>query len=452
MGFLSSIDYSAEKTVLVLCAVLGLASIDILRRISHRPTHLFFATVLGSSLSLGLIRTVEAFLQPGIRENPFAIALGVVLVVIGWKMLFGPWDSQTKATMLGTFLFWIALHLFWDEAPRQRSERLIAAATALVPAVIWCILFLKYHAEKWSAVVLLFFAGMLSTVPILFYDLLVRKGVEMQFFLFAVKPENFTRVSQSFVEHFVGREDVLKFTLLSSLVSFLIVGCIEELSKFWVMRASGRKLFSSIDDVMQLSIIVAIGFAFAENIINPVYFTAFVRDYLFHAASPDLVGFLSNVLGRSVLTSMVHIVCTGITGYFFGLALFAAPYLRERREEGNMKLVPALLHRFLRLDETAVFRMQMILSGLFLAIVLHGLFNFLVTLPELLPGNPQTMGDLFATELPAFIHPLPLLLFPALFYVVGGFWLLTWLFGRKENMLERGHIEMKEVFVKIVEE
>ena len=66
-------------------------------------------------------------------------------------------------------------------------------------------------------------------------------------------------------------------------------------------------LFVSIDDVMQLGIIVAIGFSFAENIVNPVYFTSFVQDYLLHGSVPDVAGFLSNVLGRSVLTVRRHL-------------------------------------------------------------------------------------------------------------------------------------------------
>ena len=54
-----------------------------------------------------------------------------------------------------------------------------------------------------------------------------------------------------------------------------------------------------------------------------------------HGAAPDMGAFAGNVLGRSVLTTMVHILSTGIMGYFFALSLFAGPYLRERHKEGH---------------------------------------------------------------------------------------------------------------------
>lgn len=449
--FIRSIDYSGPKTVAVLCAIVALASLDLVRRIKHQPTHLLFATVIGTSLSVGLIRVSDLFLQPGIQDNPYTAAIAVLLIILGWRALFGPWEVQTKALMLGTFLFWISLHLFGDDTAEQHSIRLIAVATALVPAAVWCMLFLKYHHERIGSVLLLFMAGMLSTVPILFYDALVRRGVEMQFFLFTIKPESFSQTTQTFVNGQL-MHGAPKSLLVATFLSFVFVGVIEELSKYWVLSRSAKQIFSSIDDVMQLSIIVAIGFAFAENVINPVYFTSFVREYLLHGAAPDVLGFVSNVLGRSVLTSMVHILSTGVMGYFLGLAIFAGPYIAERKSRGKSFVLLETLHRVLRLREISVFRVQMLVTGLLCAIGLHGLFNFLVTLPELLPDNPRSMADIIGQSAPAFLGNVPFLLVPALLYVVGGFWLLTTLFLRKENMTERGHLLTQEEFVPVIKD
>lgn len=441
----SLLQFSAGKSAIVLCAIVALASLDIVRRVRHKPTHLIFATILGTALSLGLIRTVGSFLQSGAEHNPYMGALALVLAVIGWKALFGPWEVQIKATMLGTFLFWISLHVFSGDSQEQQFIRLIAALAALIPAIIWCILFLKYHREKMSAVVLLFLAGMLSTVPVLFYDALARKGIDMQFFLFRITPESFSRTSQEFIAgHFVG--EALPTLLLSTFLSFIFVGFIEEVSKYWVLSRSAKQIFTSIDDVMQLSIIAAIGFSFAENVINPVYFTAFVRQYFFQEAAPDLGGFASNMLGRSVLTSMVHIVSTGVMGYFLGLSIFAGPLLARKHEEGRAHRWLCAIHNLLRLPEVSIYRVQMLVTGLLSAILLHGVFNFLVTLPEILPGQPQSFGELFDAAPPIFDN-IPLLMVPALLYVVGGFWLLTTLFLRKENMREMGHIVTEEVVV-----
>lgn len=319
-----------------------------------------------------------------------------------------------------------------------------------MPAGVWCFLFLKYHKERMSSVGLLFLAGILSTVPILFYDTLVRRGVEMQFLLFRIKPESFNQTSHTFVSGQLTSGSQTQSVILATLISFFFVGLIEEVSKYWVLSRSGKQLFASIDDVMQLSIIVAIGFAFAENIINPVYFSSFVREYLLHGSAPDVLGFLSNVLGRSVLTNMVHILSTGVMGYFLGLAIFAGPVLAERHARKKSYRLLAFLHRMLRLKEISIFRVQMLVTGLLSAIVLHGLFNFLVTLPEILPGQPRSVAEMIGPSAPLFLDRVPLLLLPALLYVVGGFWLLTTLFLRSENIAERGHLVAKEVLVPVL--
>lgn len=446
MSELTGIGLLNGKTVVVICAVAALASADIARRINHKQTHLLFAAILGTAISVGLIRCSDLFLTSDAVNNPFAAALMVVLTVIGWRTLFGPWEVQTKLVLLGSFLFWITLHLLRGVTGEDLTVRLVAAATALVPAAVWCRMFLKYHRERLSSVFLLFFAGMLSTVPILYYDTLARRGVELQFFFFQIKPESFNNVAQAFVKGTMSGSSV-SITVFVTLLSFIFVGTIEEISKYWVLSRSGKRMFSSIDDVMQLSIMAAIGFAFAENIVNPVYFTSFVREYLFQGGTPDFAGFLGNVMGRSVLTSMVHIVSTGVMGYFLGLSIFASPVLAEIRAAKRSHMLLSAIHNVLRLPEVSIFRVQMLATGLLCAISLHGFFNFLVTLPDILPGNPQSVADLLGRGAPSFLGNVPLLLVPALLYVVGGFWLLTNLFLRKENMIERGHVVTREELV-----
>lgn len=432
------------KTLLVLGVILAIASVDLVQRFHRRKTHLYFAVLLGTVLSFGLMRITALILLPQHLENPFVMAAGIVMIVLLWKTLFGSWETHTKATILGTFLFWLALHIFRNDSAEDAKVHLIAAATALVPAVIWCRLFLKYHSERLGAVILLFLAGILSTVPILFYDTLVRKGVELNFFFFTIKPQSFGVAAQTFVTSVAPQVAGTEKMLLTTIVSFVLVGIIEEVSKYWVVSRSGKSLFASIDDVMQLAIMGAIGFAFAENIINPVYFTAFVRDFLLHESAPDLPGFLANVLGRSVLTSMVHIVSTGVMGYFLGLSIFASSYLEERHASGKTYRLLSFLHGVLRMKEASIFRVQMILTGLLAAVTLHGLFNFMVTLPDLLPGNPSSLGDVWASA-PGMVGKVPLLLIPSLIYVVGGFWLLTTLFLRTDAMKERGHLLRREI-------
>lgn len=427
---------SLSRTALVLLAVGSLAAFDVLQRVRHRNLHLLFAFVFGTVASVPIMQLSTALQTPGGTIDGYVAALGVLILVLGWKALFGPWEVETKATVLGTFLFWLGVHMLTGPEATDVGSRLLAGAAALLPAVVWCLLFLGYHRERAATVALMFFSGILSTIPILFYDALVRRGVELHFFVARVVPESFHRTAELFVHGTLGVEAALPALLLTNAVAFFIVGAIEECSKFWVLRHSGNRMFSSIDDVMQMSIIVAIGFSFAENIVNPVYFQSFVHEYLLPAEGADIVGFASNILGRSVLTSMVHIVSTGVLGYFLGLAVFAHPVLVEQRAAGRPMLIQRLAAIF-RIADERLFRMEMLVAGIIAAVVLHGSFNFLVTLPDLLPGEPTTFGDLLASPQGSLLHMIPLLLLPALLYVVGGFWLLTWLFLLKQNMEER---------------
>lgn len=412
-----------------------------------KAKHFVFAVSIGTLVTFILLGFYYMLFDRTVQQDPFFMALGIVCTVLAWRFLFGPWRPRVKATILGTFIAWIAIHMFLNEAPSERTARLLATLIAFIPAVIWCMLFLKEHKQRLSLVVLMFMAGMLSTAPILFYDAMVRHKVELQFFLFKITPENFTRSSNAFVSgNLVGVTGV-QSTLIATLISFMIVGLIEEVSKFWVLKKSGRKFFSSIDDVLQLGIIVAIGFAFAENVMNPSYFMAFVRSYLIHPEVPMWGAFMGNVLGRAILTNMVHILSTGVLAYFYGLVLFAGPVLEEEHKAGKIHPIPLLLHKLLRFPEKMMYRREKMIIGLVASVVLHGMFNFLVTLPDLLPGNPRTLGDLLGSPAGSPWHMVALLIIPSMFYVVGGFWILSILFYKKQCMKERGVLVKADTFV-----
>ncbi|MDD4627793.1 MAG: PrsW family glutamic-type intramembrane protease [Candidatus Peribacteraceae bacterium] len=434
-----------ERAIGIFGVLTPLAILALLRW-KHAKEYVF-ACGIGTIVGLILIGFQAKLLDQTGQPDPFLMALGVTGIALAWRFLFGPWLPHIKATVLGTFIFWIAFHLLWKEAPMARMAHMLAIAVALIPAVIWCALFLKYHRERMTLVLLMFFSGMLSTAPILFYDALVRRGVELQFFLFKIVPENFSRSSSAFVSGNISTSTSIQSSLLSTLLAFLIVGLIEEGSKLWVLRKSGTEFFRSINDVVELAIIVAIGFAFAENVINPTYFVGFVQQYLLAPSSADWEAFIGNVVGRSILTTMVHIVSTGVMGYFLGLAIFAGPYLEEAHMRGKTSLVAVIVRTILRLPEKAVFRKQVLFTGFVISVVLHGLFNFMVSLPDLLPGNPRTLGDLFGASSGSWLHLFSIILIPSLFYVLGGFWILSALFYEGENRKDHGHLILTDTFV-----
>jgi len=424
-----------SPTLIVLLGVACLASVDLVARARHQRSHYAFGALLGTVLAAGGIKFLGVLFSDGNMANGVLMAFGVLLLIIGWKLLFGPWAAHVKATVLGTFLFWILFTMLVRETPQERLAHLIAITLAVVPAVVWCVLFLPYHRERLSRVLLMFFSGMASTVPVLFYDALVRRGIELQFFVVRIVPESFSTNVREFFQTL--SLSPLQATLASLFVSFLFVGLLEEGSKGWVLNRNGRRYFRSIDDAIQMAILVAIGFAFAENITSTGYFFTFVKQYLLIPGGPDWGSFLGNIVGRSILTSMVHIVSTGVLGYFLARAIFAEPTLRDGDVRGKSYAIAELVHRVLQVQRTTVFSVQMLLIGGLLSTTLHALSNFLVTLPDVLPGHPNTLGDLLGSPDGSPFHYVALLIIPSLLYVVGGFWLLTMLFGREENSREQ---------------
>lgn len=434
---------AAIRTIVVFFAILALGFFDRLKwsGTADRMQY-FYAFVLGTIVTWILIAFKRSFFETGIAGNPFLMALGVVLAIIGWKFLFSAWKESIKVTVLGTFLFWSAYVILRAQTSAELIATAIATVLAIIPVGLWCWLFLRYHKTRMSTVLLAFFAGMLSTVPIIFYFQLTGSDVELNFFFFTLRPESYGLTAGTFVEAFgTSATAGIKYVILAAIVRYLLVGVIEELSKFWVLEKSGKMIFRSIDDAMQLAIIVALGFAFAENLINPTYFVGFVKQYLLTPETPMWGPLISGVVGRGALTVMVHVLSTGVMGYFFGLALYAPPLLRQRFEQGSVHPMLYAIHRMLGIRTETIFARTQLTIGVFLAIVLHGAFDFIVTLPSLLPGNPQTVGAvLFPDQAGGVLHGISITLLPSIFYIVGGFWILSTLFMKSEDMKEFGRV------------
>lgn len=451
-AFADVVDTStAYRSLLVFLLIVGFGIFDQARWHGSKDRYrYFFAFVLGTIVTWILIAFKRTLFETGIQQDPFLGALGVVCVVIAWKFLFGPWSASIKSTVLGTFIFWVAYAILRHKEAEELFATAMAAIVAMVPVVIWCKLFLSYHKQRLSYVSLAFFAGMLSTAPILFYHELMTRSIQLNFFLFKITPLSFGSSSNAFVRNTLLSGSVGKTTtavVLTTLITYMIVGVIEEISKYWVLRHSSTSFFRSIDDVMQLAIIVAIGFAFAENLINPTYFVGFVRNYLLRPETPMWGVFIGNVVGRAVLTNMVHILSTGVLGYFFGLAFFASPLLRDQFAQGNVHPIINAVRKLLDLRTEAVYGKFQMIVGLSASIILHGLFDFTVTLPDVLPGNPATIGALLGADEHSFLNGIAITLVPAVLYVVGGLWLLVYLFARKEDMKEFGTVVETQAFV-----
>jgi RsiW-degrading membrane proteinase PrsW (M82 family) len=129
--------------------------------------------------------------------------------------------------------------------------------------------------------------------------------------------------------------------LILAIATFLIVGPVEEGFKFlaaWGISWRSNK-FTRIIDGVKYGVAVALGFAAAENAL-----------YLFSSLRVlNLNEFVSTFLLRFALSTFAHTLYSGLFGYYLGKAQF------QRYGRGKT-----------------------ILTGLFFAVVLHGLFDFVL--------------------------------------------------------------------------
>jgi RsiW-degrading membrane proteinase PrsW (M82 family) len=229
----------------------------------------------------------------------------------------------------------------------------LCALLAFIPVFVWGHLFLKKHPEAKKLVVLTFIGGAVSVIPLLIYKF------SWQFFPWI----------NAFVWTRNINVDVLGFSSIMLIpvpiiVTFMLVGVIEEISKIFVVKVLDQDRLKSIDDAIELSIIAALGFAFVENII---YFYNIISVQGFEQL-------ITPFIFRSVFSTFAHVMFSGIFGYYYGLAHFAEPILKEEIQKNRHPLIN-FFHKYFHIKRFYLFQDEKILEGLVLASSLHALFN-----------------------------------------------------------------------------
>ena len=285
---------------------------------------------------------------------------------------------------------------------------------AAIPSIVWISIFNRKHHEKKSLIAWNFLLGIGSAFIVLLYQYFWGQKFNLGFF--AVEPLNFQQNIHSAFSHPI---------LISALV-FLSVGFLEEYSKHWVVKSGDKKLFKSVDDVVEFSIIAALGFSFLENI-----------GYFFQMI---LIGQQKSLLGlfimRSIFVVFTHVLCSGIYGYFYGLGFFSKPIYDDEKSRGHKLFVPHLLHKVFHFSEERTFHNEMISLGLVSSILLHGLYDFILDV-NLSVG--QILGIASLNEL--YLHTIFL---PAFF--VFSFWVLSKILKSSENQKVFGQKIVSESF------
>lgn len=191
---------------------------------------------------------------------------------------------------------------------------------SVIPNFIWLYFYLKQdpHPEPPPFLAIAFFLGVFSTVLALVVGLGLLNLMELTF-------------------------GVGKPAIQGSLwFLFLGVAFVEELAKFLMAFFLLRRnlVFDEPIDALIYSTVIALGFAFVENIIYLVS--------IFNQFSGDLSQVVYFVSLRFIGANFLHTLTSGLVGYFWAIGIV-------RRQKS-----------------------QKILWGLFLATLVHGLFNLSV--------------------------------------------------------------------------
>lgn len=234
----------------------------------------------------------------------------------------------------------------------------ISILLALVPVAIWGGLIRKKTTQERKFLIQVFIGGSLSVVPILLYQRLWEKFSVLDII--------------GFIEGHVTDPKT------AAILVFIFVGIMEEVVKQAVVRITDRRhpeIFLTINGTLTLSVVSALGFAFAENIF---YFYSIWVNFGF-------VDLFSSFVFRSSFTAAGHMIFSGIFGYYFGMAKFASDFTAQERFAGKKFYLTRFFGKIFRLKTYEIYRQQKILQGLFLAMGIHAVFNYLLQMNLVLP-------------------------------------------------------------------
>jgi len=272
----------------------------------------------------------------------------------------------------------------------------ITFLVAVIPAAIWMLIFYRKHQTNLWATFFTFIGGIVAAQLILLYKGYWDESINLLFFNIELIDFR-SNISSIFVN-----------TVLSAFVIFLGIGAMEEFSKFVVMRMLNKNHFRSIDDVISLAIVSALGFSFYENM---VYFNA-------QWGALETSSFILLILSRITIVTMVHMLCSGVLGYYFAHAHFASPILLREHQQKKEHPVLRFLKTIFHLNTTHLYRDEMMVVGLVLAMFLHAIYNFILS------STVELNGLFIAGSI--------------LLYFFGGYIILSRLLKKKEDRIELG--------------
>lgn len=230
---------------------------------------------------------------------------------------------------------------------------IISFLLACFPAYIWGYIYYTKQPEPRRLVMLTFLAGAISVAPILLYKFSWKFFPQLEVFLHTDK-----------LSHIEFEIFSLVTIPLSVIAAFLFVGLLEEYMKHFAVKATDQNKFQSVDDAIEYSIIASLGFSFVENI---MYF-------YFIWVGQGLEDFFIAFIFRSIFSTFAHILFSGMYGYYYGIACFSTPIFQSEMKEKRMWFTK-ILHKITRVRSENLFHKEKVIEGLFVAIILHAVFD-----------------------------------------------------------------------------
>ena len=230
---------------------------------------------------------------------------------------------------------------------------ILAAVLAIIPAGIWGYIFYKKQVGRKRMMLVTFATASLFVTPLLFYKFLWQYFPWLDAFQYT---ENF-------------KNDLIGFSTfgmipLNIILTFMIVGIIEEIAKLFAVKMTDKKRICSIDDAIEMNIMAALGFSFAENVL---YFYNII-------ATRGMEDILYPFIFRSLFSTFAHIMFSGIMGYYYGMALFSKNLLEEPKNRGKWHITK-MFAKALHFKKEVLLHEEKIAEGLLIAITLHAVFN-----------------------------------------------------------------------------
>ncbi len=328
-------------------------------------------------------------------------------------------------------------------------QYIVGFLLASVPALVWGYIFFKKDRDSRKSLLISFLGGICSVIPIMLYmniwgnsisflgqylphtnifsflQNLVGSKTITSFFQFSliniaiafgffiiialailILRLIFIKDSRVALSSVIGRsfETPFQFIIIGFLVSitafyldfsinkaiwyFILVGAMEEYVKFLVLRFLDDGNYKGIDDVILQSVMIALGFAFFENII---YFVD--KIWLANCSLSEIktgiclqnptTGIYIKQIGvlllpfifRSLFSTVAHVIFSAIFGYFYGLAYFRK--LSSDIDESNENQV-SIIWKLLNLGKQTLYWERTVIIGLILSMGIHALFNIIL--------------------------------------------------------------------------